>query len=338
MDLPRIMEISLGNCAQRALCVALKKDLFTRIGNGLVAKEEAAHVLECDPRPARILCDVLVSLGLLIRDGENLRASHGARRFLSSTSPDYTGDFILMLDERLYHLWEGLEDTVARNRPQAASFDGAALTPEEIHALTRRAIMGLHGITTVAARALAEKVTLRQGSRHLDLGGGTGALCITLARAFPDVRFIIIDQGPVLAVARENIEAAGLLPRFDLLERNFFTDEYPHGVDSVSLSNILHDWSREEGMELLRRAHRALAPGGMIIINEWLLHDSREGPLSAALLSLNMLLETPGGENFSAAQIAGMLEEAGFAEPWSSWTEPPHGIVVAHKRGTAARY
>jgi hypothetical protein len=76
----------------------------------------------------------------------------------------------------------------------------------------------------------------------------------------------------------------------------------------------------------------------MIIINEWLLHDSREGPLSAALLSLNMLLETPGGENFSAAQIAGMLEEAGFAEPWSSWTEPPHGIVVAHKRGTAARY
>ena len=330
-ELVRILEIGMGNCAQRALCVALKKKLFLRLSGRKASLPEMAEILECSERPARIIADVLVALRLLVSENGHFSPTTASEVYLSPGKESYIGDFLLMLDERLYGSWSRLEETVKNNVPQKAFPDVGTLTPEEIQNMVQRAIMGLHGLTTITSSALADIITLAPGSTHLDLGGGTGALCITLARRFPEVHFTIIDQGPVLQVTGENVEKANLRSRIELIQGDFFKDPYPEGISSISLSNVLQDWSKENRMKLIYRSYHALPPGGMLIIMECMFDEEHHGPLLSALMSLNMLIETAGGENYSAGETEHMLRIAGFSRVETFNQARPFVIMRAYK-------
>ncbi|MGV8122002.1 MAG: methyltransferase [Candidatus Xenobiia bacterium LiM19] len=329
--LEKILETGMGNCAQRALSVALKKKLFDRIGESGAALSDLASILECDARPAGILADLLVALQMLEKKGELFYLSPGVGEFLISTSEMYAGSFILMLDERLYLAWASLEEAIMNNAPLSAFPSGCILSQDESDSIVRNAIMGLHGFTTITSSLLCETVTFSPGSTHLDLGGGTGALSIAVARRFPDMKCAMIDLAPVLKVARENIKTAGLMSRIELLEGDFFVAPYPEGVSSISLSNVLQDWSREKRMMLLSRAFQALPAGGMIVIVECMFSDGHRGPLLSAMMSLNMFIETAGGECLSAGENAAMLKEAGFSDIEIAADYLPFGIVKAYK-------
>ncbi len=329
--LEKILETGMGNCAQRALSVALKKKLFDRIGESGAALPDLARILGCRERPARILADLLASLHLLDKREERFHLPPEMGEFLISTGEFYVGGFILMLDERLYRTWASLEDAIMNDAPLSGFPTGLNLSPEEVDSIIRNAIMGMHGTTTVTSSLLCEAMTLPSGSTHLDLGGGTGALSMALAKRFPDVKFAMIDLAPILKVARENIARAGLTSRIELLERDFFLDPYPEGVSSISLSNVLQDWSREKRMTLLSRAFQALPAGGMIVIAECMFNEEHQGPLLAAMMSINMFIETTGGESYSTEENAAMLKEAGFDDIKTISDYIPFGIIRACK-------
>jgi len=330
--LERILEAGMGNCSQRALSVALKKKLFDAIGDDGAALSDLAQALQCEERPAHILADLLVALGLLDSREERYHLRPEMRDLLVSTSGKYIGGFILMLDDRLYLAWASLEEALMKNAPLSGIPPGPALSTGETDSIIRNAIMGLHGFTTVMTSMIGEVISLQPGSTHLDLGGGTGALSMALAKRFPEVSFAMMDLEPVLKVAADNIEKAGLASRIQLIEGDFFITPYPEGISSISFSNVLQDWSKEKRAQLLTRAFNALKPGGMIVIVECMLDEWHRGPLLSALMSLNMFIETAGGESLSAAEYEVILSGIGFMGIETVSEFMPFGIIRAFRR------
>jgi ubiquinone/menaquinone biosynthesis C-methylase UbiE len=171
----------------------------------------------------------------------------------------------------------------------------------------------MHSASTFTARVLAGAVDFRPFKRLLDVGGGSGAYDIELCRHYPHLRATVYDLSFVTEIAAEKIAQAQLSDRIDTVAGDFFTDlGFPADHDAVLLSMILHDWDEVKNREILRKCHAALPSGGVVFISELLANNDKTGPAPAALMSLNMLIETEGGRNYTASEYSTWLEEAGF--------------------------
>ena len=170
--------------------------------------------------------------------------------------------------------------------------------------------------------------------RLLDVGGGSGAFDIELCRRYPHLEATVYDLPFVAGIAADKIANAGFCERIRTVGGDFFADAaYPTAHDVVLLSMILHDWGEARNREILRKCHAALPSGGVVIVSELLVNDEKTGPAPAALMSLNMLIETEG-RNYTPAEYAALLDEVGFRDARTVWFEAAgaNGAVVAHKR------
>jgi acetylserotonin N-methyltransferase len=149
--------------------------------------------------------------------------------------------------------------------------------------------------------------------RLLDVGGGSGCYSIALAQADPNLRCVVMDLAPVCDAAKDYISAAGVADRVSTVAVNMFRDPWPSGFDGALFSNIFHDWDFSSCRTLAARAFQALEPGGRVFLHEALFDDTRGGPLTTAAFSIQMLLGTRG-QQFTLADLAGILEGAGFVD------------------------
>ncbi len=145
----------------------------------------------------------------------------------------------------------------------------------------------------------------------LDIEGGSGAYCIEAARKFPNLRGAVCDLAPALEIASEKITAANLSDRIETRSENFFEDDLPQGFDVHLLSMVLHDWTPEKNLSILRKNFQALRAGGTLIVSELMMDDDKSGPVPAALMSLNMLIETEG-RNYTWTEYTEWVKQAGF--------------------------
>jgi hypothetical protein len=113
---------------------------------------------------------------------------------------------------------------------------------------------------------------------------------------------------------------------------DFFKEELPKGCDIAFLSHIIHDYNEEKSRSLLKKVYNSLTENGVIIISECLLNDEKTGPLPAALMDLNMIIETSGGRNYSFAEIAKMLSDVGFVNTERRTLAGPAEIVIGYKK------
>lgn len=168
----------------------------------------------------------------------------------------------------------------------------------------------MHAISMRPAEALAQAANLTDARRLLDAGGGSGTISVALARAFPKLHCTILEIAPVLPHIEERAQEEGLSEQISALEGDLFADTWPGDFDAVLLSQILHDWSDEEAVRLVRRAFQALAPGGTLLIHEKLVTQDG-GPLANGLVNLDMLVWTEGRQ-WSANELELLLKDAGF--------------------------
>ena len=330
-----LMQLSTGFWAFKTLAAAHEFDLFT----GLSAKEgmtidEVAHEYGIERRPAEMLLTGCAALGLLDKDGEHYENTPLAEAYLVKGKPYYFGGFVEMLDKRLYPGWGKLVEAIRTNRPttwdpgtQKSLFEG------EDPGMLELFWEAMHSLSTFTARALGEAVDLSPYRRLLDVGGGSGAYDIELCKRYPQLQGTVHDLPFVTEIAARKIEEAGLSDRIQTAAGDFFAEAaLPGGHDLILLSMILHDWNEEHNREILRKCHQALPSGGGIVISELLVNDEKTGPPPAALMSLNMLIETEG-RNYTPAEYSSWLEDIGFAEPRTVWFEAPgaNGAVTARK-------
>ncbi|MFI5783783.1 methyltransferase [Nocardia sp. NPDC051570] len=332
-----LFQIVQGGWAASTLAAALEVGLFEQTARpeGLT-RAEVAQELGFQDRPADILLAACASLGLLTKDGERYRNSPLSDAFLVEGRPYYFGGFVRYADKRRCPGWQELATAVRSNRPttwdpgtQSSVFDQG---DQLVLSMFWEA---MHSMSSFTGRVMARVLPgLADREALLDVGGGSGALVIEACKAVPTLRAGVFELPHVAEIAAQKIAAAGLQDRIATEPGDFIAgDVLPSGYDTISLSAVLHDWDEEHGRALLGKCFRALPSGGMIILLEDLLDDDRTGPARAALVGVNMLVETEGGRNYSGEEYTRWLTGTGFVKVERILCESvtTNSIILAYK-------
>ncbi|WP_205837268.1 methyltransferase [Neorhizobium tomejilense] len=329
-----LMALSTGFWAFKTLAAAHELDLFSRLAGGPGATAgELAQALGLHPRPAEMLLTGCATLGLLEKTDGRYRNTQLSEAYLVRGTPNYFGGFVQMADKRLYAGWGKLAEALPTNRPttwdpevQSSLFDGEDPT------MLAYFWEAMHSMSAMSARKLGEAMDFSRFRRLLDIGGGSGAYDIELCKQYDALCATVFDLPHGAEIAAGKIAVAGLADRVDTVGGSFF-DGLPEGHDVHLLSMVLHDWDEATNRALLRRSFEALPSGGAVVISELLVDDEKTGPVSAALMSLNMLIETEGGRNYTPAEYSAWIEEAGFRHVETVWFDAPaaSGGVIGRK-------
>jgi ubiquinone/menaquinone biosynthesis C-methylase UbiE len=234
----------------------------------------------------------------------------------------------------IHHCWEAWNELpqVLRAGHPAAPREAAILGGRENW--TRDFIRGMDDVTRELAPQVARQLDFGDARVLLDVGGGPGTYAAAFLAAHPALHEVrLLDLPGALAVGRERLAARGLLDRIRLIEGDFCLNELGSGVDVVWISQVFHSRDEEGCRMLVEKAWRALNPGGMLAVHEFLLDEGKTAPLSAALFAVHMLVMTEGGRTYSGGEIGAWMEEVGFARPEVRRVSEETAVVLARKPG-----
>ncbi len=310
-----LMELATSFWAFKTFASAVELDLFSYVSaqkGSTVA--ELAKAFSIHERPAEMLLTGCAALGLLGKKKDRYVNTPLSERFLVRGAPYYFGGMVTMLDKRLYAGWGKLTEAIRTNRPTTWDSDTLRSLFDDLdEAMLTHFWEAMYSVTISTAAALSQALDFKKFHRILDVGGGSAAFAIELCRRNKKLRATVYDMPQVVEIAATKIAAAGLTERIGTAGGDFFRDaEYPAGHDAIILSLIMHDWGEAENREILRKCHAALPSGGAVIISELLVNDDKTGPPPGALMSLNMLIETRDGRNYTAAEYGAWLCDIGF--------------------------
>jgi predicted O-methyltransferase YrrM len=291
----------------RILLTAVELDLFTAVGDGATA-QEAARRASTHPRATEIILNALVAIGALSKKDGRFFNTPATQQFLVAGSPDFARP-ALMHTVRLFDSWATLTECVRR---------GTAVREPGVEAQdpqwTESFIEAMHWRAQNDAAELARIARAQDVKTMLDIGGGSGVYSVAFAKANPQLRAEILDLEPVTRIAQRHIRAERLEDRVVTRVGDLKKEEFGSGYDLILLSAICHMLDERENLDLLRRCFRALAPGGRVLIRDFILEPDKTSPPHAAIFSVNMLVNTKGGANYTEEEYASWLREAGFSE------------------------
>jgi ubiquinone/menaquinone biosynthesis C-methylase UbiE len=301
------------NAYQRtaALKAALELDLFTAIGANGQTADALAEPLKVAPRGARILCDYLVVIGFLTKQGDRYGLTPDSAVFLDRRSPAYLGGAMNFLGSPV--VTRGFDDVAELVRAGGRMTPDATIAPEHpvwVDFAKAMAPMMSRPAELLADLAATDSTPVR---KILDIAAGHGLFGIAMARRFTGAEIVALDWPNVLAVAEENARQAGIADRYRCLPGSAFEVDFGQGFDLVLLTNFLHHFDAETCVGLLRRVRAALADSGRAIALEFVPDESRVSPPMPATFSLMMLATTPAGDAYTASEYARMFGAAGFS-------------------------
>jgi predicted O-methyltransferase YrrM len=304
----------------RVLLTAVELDVFTAVGAGAEASQVASK-LGTDPRATDSLLNALVALGALTKKDEVFHNTADTARYLVAGSPDDDRP-ALMHTVQMWASWNGLTDSVRQGTASVAprvETDDAAWTASFIAAMHRNA--------EGTAERLVEAVGAQGVRRLLDVGGGSGAYSIAFAKANRELHAEVLDLAAVVQIAEKHIADAGLTDRVTTRIGDLRRDGFGKDYDLILLSAICHMLGPEENRDLFRRSYRALAPGGRLVIRDFILEPDKTAPKSAAMFAVHMLVNTRQGSTYTAGEYRAWLAAAGFLE--TKRLDPPGDLLVA---------
>ncbi len=310
----------------RIILTGAELDVFTRLDGTALPAADLAKDLGCDGRSMERLLNVLAALGLLKKEA-NLFSLAERAKTLSSRHPESILPMFLHFND-LWQKWSRLTDVVRTGKPVEGA--GGERGPGNLRAF----IGAMHAIGRNLSMEIGRAFDAGRFKRLLDIGGGSGTYTIAFLQRNPQMTAILFDRPPVIALARERLEAERLGQRTTLAAGDFSVDELPAGCDLALLSAIIHQNSPGENLSLYKKVFRALDPGGSILIRDHIMDESRTSPLNGALFAVNMLIGTSGGDSYTFSEIKEGLEKAGFTDV--SWILPGKemdGLVEARKPG-----
>jgi O-methyltransferase domain/Dimerisation domain len=327
-----IFKIGFGFWETKALLSAVELGLFTELAKGPEDLKTLSARLGLHDRAARDFLDALVALKLLDRQDGRYSNTAETDMFLDRAKPSYVGGLLEMADARLYSSWgfltEALKTGQNQNEGKETNDIFAALyaDPERL----RGFLAAMSGVSLGAAQAIAAKFPWANYKSFADIGCAQGMMPVTVARAHPHLSGAGYDLPQVKPIFEEFATKHGLSERIKFLSGNFFTDPLP-SADVLIMGHILHDWDLAQKRMLLAKAHAALPKGGALIVYEALIDDERRENAFGLLMSLNMLIETKGGFDFTGADCQGWMREAGFAQTRVEPLTGPDSMVLAIK-------
>jgi len=329
----QILQIGLGFWASKALLSAVEMEVFTELARGPESLEKLAGRLGLHPRSSRDFLDSLVALGFLERNGETYLNTPATDIFLDKHKPTYIGGILEMANRRLFSHWDHLttalrtglpQNEVSRGEPDV--FGALYADPERLKTFLR----AMTGVSRGANLAIASKFPWAQYKTVADAGPAQGDLLVQVALHNLHLTGVGFDLPEVAPVFEEYVESHGLSSRLQFQPGSFFTDPLPH-ADVIMMGHILHDWNLGEKRMLICKAWEALPTGGALLVYDAIIDDDRSKNAFGLLMSLNMLVESYGGFDYTGADCIGWMMDAGFKEARVEHLVGPDSMVIGIK-------
>ena len=325
---PELLKMSGSYWSTCALHAGVKLDLFTPLSEGSVSAAELATRLSLNERGLAMLLDSLAALELLSKHGQDYQATPFATQFLSTNSSAYLGHIILH-HHHLVNSWALLDESVRSGQParRRVSHDSDKIERESF-------LLGMFNLAMLLAPQVVKQVDLAKRRHLLDLGGGPGTYAIHFCMQNPGLRATIFDLPTTRSIAEMKINQFKLQERINFVAGDFQDDSLPGCYDVAWLSHVLHGEGEAGCANLLQKTVEVLEPGGLLLVQEFILDDTRDNPLFPALFSLNMLLGTPQGKAYSEGEIKTLLESSGLDNVERLPIDLPNGAgVICGRKG-----
>jgi hypothetical protein len=329
----QIMQVGLGFWASKTLLSAVEMELFTELAKHPEDLEALQARLGLHPRSSRDFLDALVALKFLERRDGRYYNTPSTDLFLDKHKPSYIGGMLEMANHRLYPFWGDLTTALRTGLPQNESKSGG---PDPFVALyadparLKQFLQAMTGVSHGANLAIARQFPWSKYRTAVDVGTAQGDLITQVALANPHIQGTGFDLAGVEPIFEEYVQVNGLSGRVKFQAGSFFDEPLPK-ADVVMMGHILHDWNLETKRMLIRKAYDALSEGGAFVVYESIIDDDRSSNVLGLLMSLNMLIETPGGFDYTGADCMGWMKEAGFRETRVEYLVGPDSMVVGIK-------
>ena len=329
----QILQIGFGFWASKSLLSAVEMEVFTELAKGPEELETLTGRLGLHPRSARDFLDTLVALGFLERHDGLYSNTPSTDMFLDKKKPSYIGGILEMINHRSYGHWNNLTEGLRTGLPQNEVRGGGAPVFEAIYADPARLkefLRSMTGVSRGANLAIAAKFPWANYRTVVDAGPAQGDLLTQVALKNTHLLGIGFDLPEVGPIFEEYIDANGLSSRVQFQAGSFFTEPIPN-ADVVMMGHILHDWNLDEKRMLVAKAYDALPKGGALLVYEAIIDDDRRKNAFGLLMSLNMLIETPGGYDYTGAECIRWMKDAGFSEARVEHLVGPDSMVIGIK-------
>jgi O-methyltransferase domain/Dimerisation domain len=336
MDQPQadhILQVGLGFWASKTLLSAVAMELFTELAKHPADLDTLQGRLGLHPRSARDFFDALVALKFLERRDGRYYNTSSTDFFLDKRKPSYIGGILEMANRRLYPFWNHLTTALRTGLPQNEIRDGSPNPFAAIYAEPARLkefLKSMSGISHGANLAIARGFPWSKYRTAVDVGTAQGDLIAQVALANPHIEGFGFDLPEVGPIFDEFVEANGLSGRVKFIPGSFMDQPLPK-ADVVMMGHILHDWNLETKRMLVRKAYEVLPGGGAYIVYESIIDDDRSGNAFGLLMSLNMLIETPDGFDYTGADCSEWMKQAGFREARIQHLVGPDWMVIGIK-------
>jgi hypothetical protein len=329
----QIMQIGLGFWASKTLLSAVEMELFTELARQPASGEAIADRLGLHRRSSRDFLDALVALGLLERRDGVYRNTPSTDVFLDKSKPSYIGGILEMANSRLYRFWDNLTEALRTGQLQNEAKSGEMPFFQALYADRARLegfLAAMTGISHGANLAIAHQFPWREHETFADVGTAQGDLAVQIALANEHLTGVGFDLPEVAPVFDRYVTLNGLQGRLRFAAGDFFADALPK-ADVLVMGHILHDWSLDEKRTLLSKAYEALPEGGALIVYDSIIDDDRSKNAFGLLMSLNMLIETDHGFDYTAADCMGWMTDAGFSATRAEHLVGPDSMVIGIK-------
>jgi len=328
-----IMQLGLGFWGSKTLLSACELGLFSELAAGSLSLEELSERFQLHPRSARDFLDALVALKMLTRDGDRYANTPATTMFLDRAKPTYIGGMLEMANARLYPFWGSLTEALRTGELQNEAKAGGQSFFAALYADPMRLegfLKAMTGLSLGSAAAIAEKFPWAQYRTFVDVGTAQGGLPVQVALANPHLTGVGFDLPVVGPIFDEYVRAHSLSGRLRFQPGDFFQDSLP-SADVIVMGHILHDWDLDEKRNLIAKTFDTLLEGGAFIAFDSVIDDERRENAFGLLMSLNMLIETPGGFDYTGADCRAWMRNAGFRETRVEHLVGPDSMVIGIK-------
>lgn len=329
----RILQTGFAFWPSKCLLSAIELGVFTELAKGSQKYEPLRATLGLHERSARDFLDTLVALGFLTRTDGAYANTKETDVFLDRNKPSYIGGILEMANARLFRFWADLTNGLRTGQPQNEISRGGADFFATLYSdpkLLEGFLTGMTGLSHGANMTIAQKFPWKSVKTFVDVGTAQGDLAVQIALANPHLKGVGFDLAPVGPVFEKYTAKIGVSERVRYQAGDFFKDELPT-ADVITMGHILHDWDLPTKQMLIKKAYDALPTGGALIVYEAIIDDDRSKNAFGLMMSLNMLIETPGGFDYTAADCAGWMRAAGFRDTRVEALVGPDSMVIGIK-------
>jgi O-methyltransferase domain/Dimerisation domain len=328
-----ILQTGFAFWACKSLLSAVEMEIFTELAKHPESLDTLSGRLGLHPRSSRDFLDTLVALGFLQRNAGVYSNTPETDLFLDKNKPSYIGGILEMVNQRSYGHWTGLTTALRTGQQQNEVAHGEPDVFATLYADPARLksfLRAMTGVSRGANIAIAAKFPWANYKTVVDCGPAQGDLLTQVCLKNPHLTATGFDLPEVAPIFEEYIEANGLASRVRFQPGSFFTDPIPR-ADVVMMGHILHDWNLDEKRALIRKAYDALPSGGAFLAYDAIIDDDRSKNAFGLMMSLHMLIETPGGFDYTGADCIGWMKEAGFTSTRVEHLVGPDSMVVGIK-------